>query len=199
MSNLLNKLKKLSFFTHYPKKYEIITIDDMIEEYTSKEEMWEEWFANNIRSAKIVNQKALSDASVNMKRTYMKSGSYYYHYVAITKYRPSVYHPSQTGCMRWYYYKDSSYRSHSISSSSLRNSTLETTGIKKTTTTAPDEVKYCNIQVVIYPYYDTVNNIYYTGVRFKATGSSLTSSAKSCTKSSLGPTQLYQDLQCTMS
>lgn len=43
MSSLKNKLKKLSFFTHYPKKHETLTINNATEEYPSKKEMWEEW------------------------------------------------------------------------------------------------------------------------------------------------------------
>lgn len=46
MSSLRDKLKKLSFFTHYPKKHETLTINNNSEEFSSKEEMWEEWFAN---------------------------------------------------------------------------------------------------------------------------------------------------------
>lgn len=44
MSSLRNKLKKLSFFTHYPKNHESLTINNVTEEYDSKEEMWNEWF-----------------------------------------------------------------------------------------------------------------------------------------------------------
>lgn len=43
MSSLKNKLKKLSFFTHYPKEHESLTINNVTEEYPSKKEMWEEW------------------------------------------------------------------------------------------------------------------------------------------------------------
>ena len=46
MSTLLDKLKKLSFFTHYPRKHESLTIDNVTEEYQSKEEMWDEWFSD---------------------------------------------------------------------------------------------------------------------------------------------------------
>lgn len=43
MSSLRDKLKKLSFFTHYPKKHETLTINSNTEEFSSKEEMWNEW------------------------------------------------------------------------------------------------------------------------------------------------------------
>ena len=42
-SQLKQKLKKLSFFTHYPKKHATLTINNVTEEYPSKKEMWVEW------------------------------------------------------------------------------------------------------------------------------------------------------------
>ena len=42
-SQLKQKLKKLSFFTHYPKKHETLTINNVTEEYPSKKEKWKEW------------------------------------------------------------------------------------------------------------------------------------------------------------
>ena len=47
MSSLKDKLKKLSFFTHYPKKHETLTINNNSEEFSSKEEIWGEWFTND--------------------------------------------------------------------------------------------------------------------------------------------------------
>ena len=47
MSSLLNKLKKLSFFTHYPRETETITIDNVTETFPSKKSKWgDEWFSD---------------------------------------------------------------------------------------------------------------------------------------------------------
>ena len=42
-SQLKQKLKKLSFFTHYPKEHTTLTINNVTEEYPSKKEKWKEW------------------------------------------------------------------------------------------------------------------------------------------------------------
>lgn len=42
-SQLKQKFKKLSFFTHYPKEHETLTINNVTEEYPSKKEIWGEW------------------------------------------------------------------------------------------------------------------------------------------------------------
>lgn len=46
MSSLLNKIKKLLFFTHYPKNHEVTTINNITEEFLGKNEKWNEWFSS---------------------------------------------------------------------------------------------------------------------------------------------------------
>lgn len=195
MSSLKNKLKKLSFFTHYPKKNETLTINNVTEEYPSKKEMWDEWFEDTIYNADIVNQQKFIGSTVRFRYSHTTSGSgsrkIYKWYIDMQYHNvisdSNNFHSSQTG--KWKYTRSGESTPYTkVFTLSPSVTTISTNSYETTSSTAPGKTKGCDSVITVSPYYDETNNIYYTGVQYTVNALNITTSYKEYNKSFQEPT-----------
>lgn len=167
-SQLKQKLKKLSFFTHYPKKHTTLTINNVTEEYLSKKEMWKKWLSRTT-----IDQTILKDTSHPHEcNIYLLSLSSRY-YLMVRGWEPRNYSSKQTVSLQ---YTRNTGRTSSKSghmdgfttggyiSFNLQSNTLEDFS--------------GTFYVTIPEYLDEENNIYYTGVKYSVTATSPSTSYK---------------------
>lgn len=182
MSTLKDKLKKLSFFTHYPKEHESIEYNNVIEEYPSKEEKWDEWFNSEYINGKwylneytnVVYQSELLPQQVSLKvrRQYVINGNTYYYInsTQISNWLPSSKPSGQKTYNGVYFTNNGGYY--------VLADKINIYGASGSND-IPSSMLSGTATITINPYYDASTDTYYTGVKYKVTYENLTTSDQS--------------------
>lgn len=176
MSTLKNKLKKLSFFTHYPKEHESITYNNVIEEYPSKEEMWDEWLTSQYDNGELcindINQKILvSTGGTNKCGVYYtveQRGSQRAIKLYICDWMPQNITQQQNAYAR--FGGISTQQQIDFTTIAMIYGTIIPNNTSPPTSGT--------ITVEVPSYQDDVNNIFYTGVTYKVNFTNLTESVQ---------------------
>lgn len=190
MTNIKENLKKLILFTHYPRKNETMVVDNNMINCPSKSEMWDNWeldestYENGVfilsDDVTIYDQTVLnsSGGEYGRKIKYIKTTTnnrFTYRFI-IYYYYPQHYHNNQ---IVNFTFEDG--EGHTINHPPY-DLIVETGYVFATIILdgeLPAEDKNGSLTVKINPYYDTVNNNYYTGVEYKVEYTNLTESYQS--------------------
>ena len=184
MSTLKDKLKKLSFFTHYPKEHESLTINNVTEEYSSKEEKWNIWLNNYTNGIwylgegydDIIDQHYIMHNDVEQKigaRVIVDVGTQ--SGVSVRRYTSRIkfwgideYHENQKAkitCINSAVGEQNWLNVDLEYGTTFRN-VYQTNYLQ--TSTIPTSARNFTIIVEIPPYLDEENNIYYTGAKYQS-------------------------------
>ena len=159
--SLLDKLKTLTGLTHrnrteklsfWMNKFKSLCVNG-------------KWYLNEYNN--VVNQNILHSTGGAYKcgaRYYSSSSTYY---TRIYYWRPADYHSNQRASI---YFQNGSY------TKTTSNQALNSTYVNVYSSTTASRTKAGTITVTIPAYHDTVNNVYYTGVKYHITVSGLTTS-----------------------
>lgn len=158
---LLDKLKSLTNITHRLKTEKLSFFTSLVKDVYSNGK----WYIQEYKS--VVNQHSLVSTGGAYKcgaRYYSSSSTYY---TRIYYWRPANYHSNQRASI---YFKNGSY------TKTTSNQALSSTYVNVYSSTTASRTKAGTITVTIPAYHDTVNNVYYTGVKYHITVSGLTTS-----------------------
>lgn len=196
MSSLRDKLKRLSFFTHYPRNHETLTIEGDSTDYQSKKEIWDTWSipSNYMKGAVVFN----GDINVYDQSTLTHTGGIhgcqlmysrasttsngtkqYYWKIYLYNYQPYTFHSSQYAELEYTNANATVHKVDKVTIGATRKTIYSTD--KKTSTSVPTDAKQGSFTLTIYPYYDSANHKFYTGVKYSVSFSSLTTSYKNFT------------------
>ena len=178
MSALLNKFKKLSFFSHHPKQHQSININGNTEEYSSKKEVWDTWFNNVYANGvwymhefnEIINQDKLVQTGGEHKcgityDTYQMGNNSIF-FIYITDWRPKNADTENQMAITYY---------NNMSQETILSSNQITISIPYQTTLGCDEyIDEGTITIEVLPYINSTNKIYYEGVTYNVNYSNLT-------------------------
>lgn len=173
--SLLDKLQTLTGITHRTKSEKQLFFENQVKNVYKNGI----WYMNEYGTVK--DQHELSNA-VNGD---YQCGLFYNHYtsgnqsrfpVILDSWRPKYYHQSQEATIKQYTSNGSHLTTLTRELSSANP--IAYTGTSSSSSSIPTDVKNGIIEIIIPNYYDSTNDIFYTGVNYTVTFSNLTTSVQ---------------------